>query len=160
MTSTRALLRVLTLFNTYRFCLRNACRLGTPSDLHVQALATTMKRAAASDHEFHGTPQAKRPASLPVDSFINALSTAGDKEYGDWLNFRVGYTVTKGHQLIIDSKVWHLHPPAGSTSRTRLLVNEDASRIRVCIVTSRYKINYLRTSFARVLVTLLSRESP
>ena len=69
------------------------------SDLHVQALATTMKRAAASDHEFHGTPQAKRPASLPVDSFINALSTAGDKEYGDWLNFRVGYTVTKGHQI-------------------------------------------------------------
>ena len=106
MTSTRALLRVLTLFNTCRFCLRNACRLGTPSDLHVQALATTMKRAAASDREFHGTPQAKRPASLPVDSFINALSTAGDKEYGDWLNFRVGYTVTKGHQLIIDSKVW------------------------------------------------------
>ena len=156
MTSTRALLRVLTLFNTCRFCLRNACRLGTPSDLHVQALATTMKRAAASDHEFHGTPQAKRPASLPVDSFINALSIAGDKEYGDWLNFRVGYTVTKGHQLIIDSKVWHLHPPAGSTSRTAAL----ASRIRVCIVTSRYKINYLRTSFARVLVTLLSRESP
>ena len=156
MTSTRALLRVLTLFNTCRFCLRNACRLGTPSDLHVQALATTMKQAAASDHEFHGTPQAKRPASLPVDSFINALSTAGDKEYGDWLNFRVGYTVTKGHQLIIDSKVWHLHPPAGSTSRTAAL----ASRIRVCIVTSRYKINYLRTSFARVLVTLLSRESP
>ena len=89
----------------------------TPSDLHVQALATTMKRAAASDHEFHGTPQAKRPASLPVDSFNNALSTAGGKEYGDWLNFRVGYTVTKGHQLIIDSKVWHLHPPAGSTHR-------------------------------------------
>ena len=58
--------------------MRYACRLGTPSDLHVQALATTMKRAVASDHEFHGTPQAKRPASLPVDSFINALSTAGD----------------------------------------------------------------------------------
>ena len=47
-------------------------------------------------------------SDLHVDSFINALSTAGDKEYGDWLNFRVGYTVTKGHQLIIDSKVWHL----------------------------------------------------
>ena len=123
-----------------------------------------MKRAAASDHEFHGTPQAKRPACLPVDSFINALSTAGDKEYGDWLNFRVGYTVTKGHQLIIDSKVWRqcqrtLQIALPSDFNIRSLL-QRASRIRVCIVTSRYKINYLRTSFARVLVTLLSRESP
>ena len=49
--------------------------------------------AAASDS---ASPQAKRPAALSPDSFLFALSSAGEKEYSEWLNFWVGHTVTKG----------------------------------------------------------------
>ena len=77
---------------------------------------------AASDT----APHAKRPATFS-DSFHRVLVTAGEKEYGEYLNFRVGRTLTKGSHLLVDSQRWHWHPPAGSTSRIRLVVSEDGS---------------------------------
>ena len=74
----------------------------------------------------NSAPHAK-PAATFSDSFHRVLVTAGEKEYGESLNFCVRHTVTKGSHLLVDSKLWHWHPPAGSTSRIRLVVNEDGS---------------------------------
>ena len=75
---------------------------------------------AASDSATH----AKRAATFS-DSFHRVLVTAGEKEYGESLNFRVGHTVTKGSNLLVESKLWHWHPPAGSTDYHQMEIDDD-----------------------------------
>ena len=62
----------------------------------------------------------------PPDKFPAILAQAGQK-YSDVLNFGVGYTTSKGYHIIVGSKVCHWHPPAGSISRTRIVVHEDGT---------------------------------
>ena len=82
----------------------------------------------------------KRPVSLsqlenlevakrvpPPENFPTLLARAGENKYGGLLHFEVGYTVSKGHHLIVGSKVCHWHPPAGTISRARIVVYEDRS---------------------------------
>ena len=81
---------------------------------------------------------AKRPGSQlenlhdskrvpPPDNFPAILAGAGQEKYGNRLNFEVGCTFSKGHHVIVSCKVCHWHPPAGSISRTRVVVYEDGS---------------------------------
>ena len=56
----------------------------------VIAPPTIMKRTAAAAASDSASPQAKQAAALSPDSFLSALSSAGEKEYSEWLNFWVG----------------------------------------------------------------------
>ena len=81
---------------------------------------------------------AKRPASqltenlqktkkvAPPDGFLTILARAGQEKYGDHLNFEIGCT-SKGYHLIVGCKLCHLHPPAGSISRTRIVYHLENS---------------------------------
>ena len=63
----------------------------------------------------------------PPDKFPAILARAGQEKYGDVLNFEVSYTTSKGYHVMVGSKVCHWHPPAGSISRSKIVVHEDGS---------------------------------
>ena len=67
-----------------------------------------------------GTKRVPSPESFPA-----ILAQAGQEKYGDLLNFEIGYTPSKGYHVTVGCKVCHWHPPAGSISRTRIVVYED-----------------------------------
>ena len=86
------------------------------------------KRSAAQDDLL----SAKRmpPQSSSADASlisVSSLAVAGQAKYDSRLQFDVGRTVTKGAHVIVGCKVCHWHPPAGSISRTRVVVHEDRS---------------------------------
>ena len=55
--------------------------------------------------------------SSSLDSFPAILARAGQEKYGHLLNFKIGYTASKGCHLIVCCKVL----PLASTSRLYLL---------------------------------------
>jgi hypothetical protein len=81
----------------------------------------------ASLASLEGLRATKRIPTPSIDSFPAILSRAGQEKYGDLLNFEIGYTISKGCHLIVGCNVCHWHPPAGSVSRTRIVVQEDGA---------------------------------
>ena len=108
---------------------------GTNSQLrhHQRSLQKQLidmaKRAAAQDEALSPAKRVPTLQSSIVepDISVGSLALAGQAKYDTSLNFDVGYTATKGSHLIVGCKVCHWHPPAGSISRTRVVVHEDRS---------------------------------
>ena len=86
----------------------------------MRARLVMAKRLAS---QFEHVPSAKR---IDSDNFPAVLARAGQKRYGCLLNFETGYT-TKGPHVIVTCKSCHWHPPAGTISRTRIVVHEDGT---------------------------------
>ena len=63
----------------------------------------------------------------PPESFPTVLAQAEQEKYGDLLNFKIGFTPSKGYNIIVYCKMCLCHPPAGSVSHTRIIVYEDGS---------------------------------
>ena len=86
----------------------------------MRARLVMAKRLAS---QFEHVPSAKR---IDSDNFPAVLARAGQKRYGCLLNFETGCT-TKGPHVIVTCKSCHWHPPAGTSSRTRIVVHEDGT---------------------------------
>ena len=81
----------------------------------------SQRDADDKDEDEHAGP--KRPRD-----FLAVLHETGAEKYGEILNFELGCTaINKGRHLLVSCKVYHWHPPAGSISRKRLVVQEDNS---------------------------------
>ena len=82
----------------------------------------TASQREADDKDEDEHADTKRPRD-----FLAVLFETGSEKYGEVLNFELGCTANKGRHLLVSCKVYHWHPPAGSISRKRLVVQEDNS---------------------------------
>ena len=72
--------------------------------------------------EFPSLPKKRKTLNL----FKSQLISRGEDQYGGKLNFETGES-EKGTHVQVTSILCHHHPPAGTISRTRLLVYEDGT---------------------------------
>ena len=59
--------------------------------------------------------------------FPEELARAGREKYGEALNFQLGFSALGGSHVAVSSKLCHFHPPAGTISRARVIVQEDGN---------------------------------
>ena len=87
---------------------------------------------------------------------LTRLAQAGQRNYDEELQFDVVSTDKPSRLLVVGSKTFHWHPPAGFLSRTRVIVHYYSSRLTIvhallCVTTRRavVRLRHCRTCVSR-----------